>query len=297
MVAEELDQELIWVNREGKEISSAVSPGQYNDFRLSRDDKKIIFDRFENDQDDVWLRDLVRGVDVKLTSSPGFDDFPIWSPDELQVLFPSNRNGSFDLYIKAASGADDEELVVKMGTQYGWGTDWSMDGRFILYQIPGDKTGWYLWVAPQFEDQEPYPYLNTQFDESGGTFSPDGKWIAYVSNITGRDEVYVQSFPRSDFRETISSNGGSEPHWSKDGTELFYVAGDRNLMTTPIKWNPTFEPGLSKSLFHLSAKAFQYSYAVSSNSQRFLIVKQSEEKPAQPVMVTVIVNWESGLKK
>ncbi len=144
----------------------------------------------------------------------------MWSPDGLRVLWSSNRNGGFDLYIKSANGTGPEELLIKMGTGTGFGSDWSRDGRFILYQMAGAKTGQDLWIAPQFGDRKPFPYLQTQFDEQDGRFSPDGKWVAYVSNESGRDEIYVQSFPLSGAKFQISTGGGSEPQWRKDGTEL-----------------------------------------------------------------------------
>src|ERR1035441_2436668 len=116
-----------------------------------------------------------RQVPSRLPSDPGTETLPIWSPDGSRVLYPSSRNGPFDLYSKAATGAGQEELLVRMGTPTGWGTDWSRDGRFILYQIPGAKTGQDLWIAPQFGDRKSYPYLQTQFNEQSGMFSPDGR--------------------------------------------------------------------------------------------------------------------------
>jgi serine/threonine protein kinase len=292
-------QELIWVDRQGKKIQSAAPLGQYGNFRLSSDEKRIVFDRGDTTNlSDIWVLDLIRGVPSRLTFDPGVDNLPIWTPDGLRVLFPSNRNGSFDLYIKNATGAGQEEILIKMGTITGWATNWSRDGSFVLYQIPGDKTGQDLWIAPQSDDQEPFPYLQSQFNEQAGAFSPDGKWVAYVSNETGRNEVYVQSFPLSSEKFQISNGGGSEPYWSEDGTELFYVASDRNLMATPIKLSPTFEPGLPKLLLPVPAKASQHSYAVSGDSQRFLIVNPStEEEPAQPVTATIVVNWQAALKR
>ena len=266
---------------------------------MSGDEKRIVFERGDNTSlSDIWVLDLIRGVPFRLTSDPRIDDLPIWSPDGLRVLFPSNRSGSFDLYIKNATGTGQEEILIKMGTITGWATDWSRDGCFVLYQRPGDKTGQDLWIAPQSDDQKPFPYLQSQFNEQAGSFSPEGKWVAYVSNETGRDEVYVQSFPLSNDKFPISTGGGSEPYWSKDGTELFYVSSDRNLMATPIKLSPTFEPGLPKPLLPVPATADQHSYAVSGDSQRFLIVNPpTEEEPAQPVTATIVVNWQAALKR
>jgi Tol biopolymer transport system component len=242
---------------------------------------------------DIWVLDLLRGVTSRLTFDPAIDNLPIWSPDGQRILFPSNRKGSFDLYIKAASGAGQEEPLIKMGTPTGWATDWSRDGRFILYQIPGAKTGQDLWIAPQFGDRKPFPYLQTQFNEQAGAFSPDGRWIAYVSDESCRNEIYVQAFPLSGEKHEISSGGGSEPYWRKDGTELFYLAADRNLMAIPVKLGTTITPGTPKALFPVPLSEQQHSYAVTGDGQRFLVSRLAGEMPP----ITVVLNWEAGLKK
>ena len=239
--------------------------------------------------------DLIRGVTSRLTFDPAIDTFPIWSPDGIRILYPNNRAGVFDLYVKAATGAGQEEVLVKMGTPTGWGTHWSRDGRFIAYEIPGAKTGRDLWIAPQFGDRKPFPYLNTQFNESEGSFSPDGRWVAYVSDESGRDEVYVQAFPLSGAKFQISTGGGSEPNWRKDGTELFYLAGDRNLMAVPIKSGATLEAGVPKSLFPIAATAWNHSFAVANDGQRFLVSTNAGGEKAAPI--TVVLNWQAALKK
>jgi len=290
------NQELVWVDRKGNKIGSASAPGGYDNFRLSRDEKSIVFDRpIAGAQQDIYVLDLIRGVSVRLTFDPATDNLPIWSPDGLRVLFPSNRNGFFDLYLKAATGAGQEEPLVKLGTPTGWATDWSKDGRFIIYRIPGSKTGQDLWISPQFGDKKPFPYLNTQFNEQEGAFSPDGKWIAYVSNESGRDEVYVQSFPLSGSKFQISTGGGSEPYWRADGTELFYVSAGRSLMAVPIKIKPAFEPGLPLRLISLPAIAQLHSYAVSGDGQRFLIVNPAGGETSGSLVV--LVNWQAIIKK
>jgi serine/threonine protein kinase len=288
------NRELVWLDRTGKQMGSASPPGDYGNFRLSPDEKKIAMDRsVAQSAQDIWVLDLLRGVTSRLTFDPAMDNLPIWSPDGLRVLFPSNRTGSFDLYIKAASGAGQEEPLIKMGTPTGWATDWSRDGRFILYQIPAARTGQDLWIAPQFGDRKPFPYLQTQFNEQAGAFSPDGHWVAYVSDESGRNEIYVQAFPLSGEKHQISSGGGSEPYWKKDGTELFYLAADRNLMAVPIKLGTTLTPGTPKALFPIPVSEQQHSYAVTADGQRFLVSRLAGEMPP----ITVVLNWEAGLKK
>ena len=223
--------QLAWKDRAGKQVGLFGPPGVYDRFRLSPDEKQIAFSRLLTSQNDVWVMDSARGVSSKLTFDPAIDDPPMWSPDGQRIVWASNRaGGSFDLYIKPASGGTDQ-LLLKMGTPTGWAEDWSQDGRYILYQIPGAKTGQDLWIAPQAAGgaaaDKPFPYLQTQFDEEHGRFSPDGHWVAYTSNESGRQEVYVQPFPATGAQFQVSSGGGREPHWRKDGTELFYIGEGR----------------------------------------------------------------------
>jgi dipeptidyl aminopeptidase/acylaminoacyl peptidase len=297
--------QLVWTDRTGKPMGSFGPLGAYNRFRLAPDEKRIVFD---NANQDVWALDAVRGATSRLTSNPAFDNVPLWSPDGLRVLFSSNRNGGYDVYIKSASGTGQEELLIKMGTGTGAAVDWSKDGHFILYQMPSSKTGQDLWVAPQSSgqtggEQKPFPYLQTQFDEQDGRFSPDGKWVAYVSNESGRDEIYVQSFPVSGAKFQISSSGGSEPQWRNDSTELFYLAADGNLMAVPVKLGRpdagSFQAGLPSLLMPVpdvsGGTTFPRSYAVSNDGQRFLIPRGSAGGNGLPL--TVVLNWQAGVKK
>ena len=290
------DVDIVWLDRTGKQLQSASPPGVYDDFRLAADERRIVFGRSESSNSDIWVLDMLRGVTSRLTSDPATDNLPIWSPDGLRVLFPSRRSGAFDLYIEPATGAAQEKLLIKMGTPNGWGTDWSQDGNLILYQRPGTKTGQDLWIAPQVSDRQPFPYLQSPFNEQHGVFSPDGRWIAYVSDESGRDEVYVQGFPLSSEKRQISTNGASDPNWRKDGTELFYLAADRNLMAVPVKARgTTFEPGGPKALFQVPGNLTRRSYAVGSTGQRFLVSRPLGETTGTPV--TVVTNWQAAVRK
>jgi Tol biopolymer transport system component/predicted Ser/Thr protein kinase len=289
--------QLTWYDRKGNVLTKAGEIGEYNNFRLAPDEKRIAFDRpdAESGSMDVWVMDLIRGTTSRLTFDPAIDNLPIWSPDGLRILYPNNRTGVFDLYVKAATGAGQEEVLVKLGTPTGWGTHWSRDGRFIMYEIPGAKTGRDLWIAPQFGDRKPFLYLQTQFNESEGSFSPDGRWVAYVSDESGRNEIYVQAFPLSGAKWQISTRGGSEPSWRKDGTELFYLAADRNLMAVPIQLGAAFEAGVPKSLFPIAVTQQRHSFAVANDGQRFLV--SASPGGERTVPMTVVLNWQAGLKK
>jgi serine/threonine protein kinase len=300
--------QLAWTDRAGRQIGLFGPPGAYyNGFRLAPDEKRIVFDLSNQD---IWVLDSIRGATSRLTSGP-FDSVPMWSPDGLRILWSSSssRNGGLDVYIKSANGSSQEQLLIKIGTVgSGRASDWSKDGRYILYQMPGAKTGQDLWIAPQFGDRKPIPYLQSQFEEQEGRFSPDGHWVAYVSNESGRDEIYVQSFPIAGAKFPISSGGGTEPQWRNDGTELFYLAANQTLMAVAVKLSgsasESFQAGVPKSLGIIippslvssaSPDLSRRSYAVSNDGQRFLIPNAVGSASAPPV--TVVVNWQAELKR
>jgi hypothetical protein len=300
-----ISREFVWTDRTGKPIGQALAAGDFNDFRLSLDEKRLVFSQVESGNQDIWMRDLARGIRSRLTFDAAQDNLPILSPDGLRVLWPSNRNGGlYNLYIKSATGEGQENQHLKLGTPTGWATDWSKDGRFVLYQIPGINTGQDLWIAPQLDakpssDGKPFPYAQGPFDEQNGSFSPDGRWIAYVSNESGADEVYVQPFPLSGGRWQISTGGGTVPRWRQDGRELFYVGADRNLMAVPVRTaGASLEPGIPNRLFPIplfSGVVIRDEYAPSADGTRFLVSRAPGDAVAVPI--TVVVNWRASQEK
>jgi eukaryotic-like serine/threonine-protein kinase len=297
-------REFVWVDRTGQQIGQAFPAGDWPDFRLSRDDKRVVFSQVESANQDIWVRDIARGVRARLSFDSAQDNLPIWSPDGLRVLWPSNRQGgSYNLFIKSATGASQEELFLKMGTPTGWANDWSRDGRHILYQIPGSNTGQDLWIAQgdgkTSADEKPTPYLQGPFDEQNGVFSSDSRWIAYVSNESGIDEVYVRPFPLSGGQWQVSSGGGTAPRWRQDGSELFYIASDHNLMAATVRAvGASFETGAPSRLFSIpivSGIVVRDEYAVSADGKRFLVSRPPGNAAAAPI--TVVVNWLTGLKR
>ena len=170
-----------------------------------------------------------------------------------------------------------------------------------MYKENNPRTGWDVWVLPLAGDRKPVPVANTNFDEREGQFSPDVRWIAYQSNESGRGEIYVQPFPGPGAKLQVSTNGGSQVRWRRDGKELFYIAPDNKLMAVPITVAPngqTLEPGTPVELFPTqiaSNPAGRQQYAVSSDGQRFLILVEPEGATASPI--TVILNWAAGVKK
>lgn len=227
------------------------------------------------------------------------DWFPVWSPDGSRIVFASNRNGLTDLYQKAASGTGSDELLLK-SSDPKFPTDWSLDGRFILYENRDPKTKADLWVLPLEGDRQPFPLLQTEFNEQQARFSPNGKWVAYTSDESGTTQVYVQSFPASGNKWQVSTGGGDQPRWRRDGRELFYLAADGKLVAVEVKTDGTFEAGVPKPLFELHsptvAGPFAISYAATADGQRFLVLRSAVEQ-ASTTPITVVVNWAAEVKQ
>ncbi|MEO8436241.1 MAG: protein kinase [Pyrinomonadaceae bacterium] len=290
-------RQLIWFDRNGKELGPAGPPGEYNDIVLSPDEKKVAIQVVNGSNTDIWLLDLARGVPSRFTFDETADDDPVWSPDGKTIVFTSAREGRFNLYRKLSSGAGKDELLYKSEVEGKEGTDASADGRFILFDQSATGNGTDIWVLPLFGDGKPYALLQTPFSEFQGHFSADGRWFAYTSNESGRNEVYVQSFPPSGGKWLISNAGGAEPHWRRDGQELFYIAADRELMGVDVKLAPAFEASAPKALFQTGVVRHEAPnrYAVTGDGQRFLVNSPVGEVNQTPI--TVILNWTAVLKK
>ena len=303
-----VSRRLLWLDRSGKALESIGPPGVYANVDLSPDGRLVATNRTDpqTGNTDIWLFDLARSASTRFTFHPAIDAFPVWSPDGRRIAFFSSREGAYDLYQKDASGARDEELLLKTPANK-FASGWSPDGRWLLYQTVDAKTSLDLWVLPLERRQpapQPQPWLRTEFAERNGRFSPDGRWVAYDSNESGRHEIYVRPFlpggGAGADKWPVSTGGGEQPRWRGDGKELFYLGPDRRLMTVQVKTGGgRFEAGLPKALFPTRASIppglSTAAYAVSADAQRFLINTESEETGSQPA--TLVVNWTAGLKK
>jgi len=295
-----VNPQLTWLDRSGKSIGTVGGPDDagLTNVELSPDGKQVAVQRFVNGNWDIWLIDAVRGVPTRFTFDPAVDQRPIWSPDGRRVAFDSNRKGVYDLYLKLSSGAGADELLLESDQTKG-SADWSPDGRFLLYRSSDPQTGSDLWILPVSGDRKPLPFLKTSFDERNGQFSPDGKWIAYQSNESGRSEIYVQPFPGPGRKFQISTNGGEQPRWNKNGKEIFYVSLDSMMMAAPVKLSPdgqSLEPRTPAALFPVRIAGgplpgtYKQQYAVSADGQRFLVDLAVDEGAASPI--TIIYNWK-----
>ncbi len=289
---------LLWLDRAGKQTGVLGDAAQYTDLELSPDGKRASFsipDQAGKGRD-IWLYDVARGLRTRFTfDSPGARD-SIWSPDGSRVVFNSSRKGHLDLYQKSSSGAATEEVLLE-DNQDKYPASWSPDGRFILYRTRGGPTGSDLFLLPLSGDHKPVPFLNTKFNEDIGQFSPDGRWVAYSSDESGRSEVYVVPFPGPGGKWQISTAGGTFPRWKHDGSEIFYLAPDNKLMAVTVNGKgANFDVGPIKPLFETRVVlGGRYQYAVSEDGQRFLINTAPEQ--AASAAITVVLNWTAGLKK
>jgi Tol biopolymer transport system component len=275
-------RQLTWIERSGKTVGAVGAPDAATlaNIELSPDGKRVAVNRTVNGNPDIWLIDAVRGIPTRFTFDASQDTQPVWSSDGSRVVFTSSRAGVTNLYAKASSGAGTEELLLESDQQKA-PSDWSADGRFLLYRSLDPNTGYDLWVLPISGDKKPFPFLKTPFDERFGQFSPDGKWIAYQSDESGRLEIYVQPFPGLGGKFQISTSGGAQPRWNKNGKEIFYVSLDSKVIAAPVKLSAdgrSLETGTPAVLFPvriaggpLPTGTNKQQYAVSPDGQRFLV--------------------------
>ncbi len=288
------------LDRDGKSLASIGQPGEYFNLSLSPDEKRlaVALSGPQSGSRDVWLIDIARGTPTRFTFDPVEDFVPIWSPDGSRIVFVSDRDGNGNLYQKSASGAGKEELLLKTNERK-WPSDWSRDGRFILYTVLSPSTRHDLWVLPMTGEKTPTPFLQSTFNEDQGRFSPDGHFIAYTSDESGKFEVYVQTFPLSGGKWLVSRDGGAQPRWRADGKEIFFIAPDRKLMAAEVKLEgSTFEAGVPRVLFQTQVISYpnpRSVYDVSGDGKRFFIITPLQENTSTPI--TVVTNWNASLKR
>ncbi|MDQ6799279.1 MAG: serine/threonine-protein kinase [Acidobacteriota bacterium] len=274
------DARLAWVDRSGKAIEIFGEPRRLGAFRLSPDERRIAFGQLDADGrgTDIWLSDSDRGMISRLTFDPATDDLPAWSPDGSKIVFSSMRSGSLgELYITEVANPSRAERIA--GSDGCAPLDWSHSGKFILAwkQKPSDLDIWMY----STESHQLQPYLATQFVESTIAFSPDDAWVAYVTDESGRDEVYVERFPSHAARRQISNGGAAHPRWRGDGRELFYYAPGGMLMSVDM----TSGKSTPRPLFQLPGNK----YEVALDGQRFLVDQPVDNVNAVPL--TFVSNW------
>jgi hypothetical protein len=295
--------QLTWFDRRGRPLGTigSLELSDHQTPQLSPDGRRVAIARGFTSSEDVWLLDVADGTSSRLTFDPAADDTPLWSPDGTRVVFQSDRkDGRVRVYQRRANGAGSDDLLFEEATGSVNLQDWSSDGRFLVYAAIGEKRHQDLWVLPLTGDRQPFPLLQTDFNESQAQVSPNGRWIAYTSDETGRGEVYVQSFPHAGSKRQVSSAGGVQPRWRRDGQELFYLALDAELMAVPVKSEADIEIGRANALFRTQLPTWatggpagwRTSYDVAADGQRFLLNNPPEHHDPP---IRVILNWQAAL--
>jgi WD40 repeat protein len=295
---------LQWVDRSGRPLSTLGAVGRYQHVEFSPDGSRVAVDQLgaQSGRSDIWLIDATSGGPSRLTFDTGRFEYPRWSPDSSRLIFSRlpGKNAPAGLVQKAANGSSGEDLLFgppERSTRV-FPSDWSADGRFVVFRmIQGDPRG-SLWVLPLTEKQPPVPVPHTDARGVNGRFSPDGRWLAYSSSETGRYEVFVQPFPATGAKYQVSRDGGQWPRWRRDGKELFFGSESRTLMAASLTTDNLFHPGQPTRLFDLQVTTNginRYPYAVSADGQRFLMIAQPDGAGATPL--TVVLNWSGVLRK
>jgi eukaryotic-like serine/threonine-protein kinase len=308
--------QLVWFDRAGATLGTLGSSEGDVHLALSPDEKQVAVGLRTGSplNLDIWTIDLARGLRSRVTTDPQPQGFPVWSPDGTRIVFGNGSRGLEGQQQKAAlvqilvNGTSANETLIEAAASpsrpCGPGqcilipTDWSRNGRFVLYTFSGTfPLTSDIWALPMFGERKPVPVTQTEFRESLGTFSPDSQWIAYMSDETGELNVYVQPFLRAGRKERISPNGGRNPHWRADGKELFYLDASGAMTAVPIDTAEKLVAGLPKTLFPTGVISMNQMYAVTRDGQRFLINTRPPNAAAPATPLNVVVNWTSTLKK
>jgi Tol biopolymer transport system component len=285
-----------WLDRAGKELSRVGSPEVAGPSyaSLAPDGHHIAVQRSVDGNTDIWLVDVDRGTPIRFTTDPQADIAPVWSPRGDRIVYASQKDGAFQLMEKAIDGTPARLLLSTPQSKQA--TDWSRDGRYLLFRtITPPNAEIDIWALPLEGDQKPSPVVRASFEERDAQFSPDGKWIAYHSNESGQHEVYVQPFQGAGERMRITKDGGVQARWRSDGGELFYLTLRGELVAVPIALRPdgrSPQPGPAVPLFQARVGAVQgvalHSYVVAPDGQRFLVETVIEETPPP---ISIILNW------
>jgi eukaryotic-like serine/threonine-protein kinase len=288
---------LQWRSRSGEILSEVGAPDSYIEVQLSPVGSQAIVAKadFESGNTDLWLVDLDRELQTRFTFETGADYFVAWSPDGETIAFSSNRSGSFELYSKSVTGGGQEQLL-REGEGTSYPSSWSPDGRYLVYQSNvGGGEDMFAWDVEG--GGEPIPLQPTKFNDTVPMVSPDGNWLAWAGDDSGRWEIYVTPFPEGGRKWQIS-DGGDWPRWRSDGKEIFYLTAEGKLMATQVDGSgDTFKVGATQELFELGPYNDGFDYDVTADGQRFLIVKQAEQKEHQNQQpMTLVLNWQNDLR-
>ncbi len=286
---------IVWVDRTGEITPLSPSLAEAHGQRISPDGKRLVFKKGKN----LWLYELERDTVLRFTDDESGNWWPLWTPDSKRIIFNAIRDGSWDLFWKSAEGGP-IELLAK--TDYApQPQSWSPDGKELIFtQGPHPENGIDIWILPFDGDRIPRPLIKTRYNEFHPAFSPDGRWLAYASDETGRWEIYARPYPSLDTVTRISTDGGCEPLWAQDGGEIFYRDETGNkMMAVPITTEPALQAGKPEQLFEGNYFLCSYwgrVYDISLDGQQFLMVSETEQE-LDPRHYYVVLNWFEDLKQ
>jgi Tol biopolymer transport system component len=282
----EAQSQLTWFDRTGKTVGVAAPAGEFGDIDLSPDGRYVSYEA--GTPGDIWVLDLNTGVQSRLTSHETREADPVWSSDGKMVAFRADRDGG-RLYGRAF-GVVGEDVALLKGDRRDSPSSFSPDGQWLVFDRERD-----IFALPLMGDMTPIQLTSSPSRENDGRVSPDGRWLAYTSNESGRDEVYVQSFPKPRVLKQISNRGGRLARWSPDGKELYYLVSDNILTASRIKeTGDSFSADAGAALFQITSREPEGPYAVAPDGRFLVSVQQGQEETPQ---LTVILNWTAGLPR
>ncbi len=291
-VSTSTDLQAVWYGRTGKRLGLAGTPRLYRQGALSPDEKRFAAQIMNpvNGVSDIWLLDLTSGILSRMTSDSAAKSTPVWSPDGREILFASNKAGKPNLYRKTVGGGD--EQLVHQAAESIYPAAWLRDGSVIFMNSYGKS----FYRKTPGRDAQPETLLKTEYYKDEPRVSPDGNWVAYNTNESGRWEVYIAAYPSFTQRRQVSNHGGVQGFWRKDNKELFYIELDGNIVSVPIKPGPALEAGIPEVLFptRVPVQAQWDQFAVTGDGQRFLVL-ESLESEAKPF--TIVLNWPAIARK
>jgi serine/threonine protein kinase len=295
---------LMWLTRDGKQTGSITQQGAPFFFpRLSPDGERLAVSFSATlGTNGVWIFDLQRGTRTRLTFEDGIQHSPLWAPDGKTVFYGSNSGGVNHIYAKAADGSGSVRTILANGDASEVPVSFSPDGRYLVYQrraLTGTQTSTDLWVLPLFGDGKPFPVVQTAFDDALGVVAPNGNWMAYQNNESGRNEIYLTRFPGGGAKWQVSTNGGISARWRRDGKELFFVDSVNNMMAVDVDTSGSaVRLGIARTLFTISKDRFRRGagpYDVTADGKKFLINSGDVKESSEPI--TLVLNWTAELKK
>jgi len=294
----DVSTELVWFSLDGVQGETLpLAPGQYNEVRISPDGTRVATARFERDNplasgSDIWLVELARKSASRVTFDPQFEFAPVWSPDGRSIYFQGNKTGGYLIYRLTAEGAGEAIAISKPQGLSQQPEDITPDGRRLVFGSQEAKTGYDLWIFDATGAKPPIPYLTTPFNDVGARLSPDGRWIAYVSNENGRNEAYVQSFPTPGSKVQVSNGGADALAWSRDGKRIFFVAPGESLMAADVTPGASVRVAAPVRLFRFPRRVKYFDIAPDG---RHVLASMSASDAAGRT-IGVVLDWDTAGK-